>query len=141
VAEAYYRDRTAPVRVLIADDDETFCALVKRLLGSAVEVVGEAADGETAVRIASDLAPDVVIMDVEIPTEGGIVATRQIKAAKPETRVLMVTAHEEEAYLDSTGKAGADAFLPKRLIREELLSSIKTLAESVFVRSGSGRQA
>jgi DNA-binding NarL/FixJ family response regulator len=54
--------------------------------------------------------------------------------------VLIVTAHEEEAYLDSTGKAGADAFLPKRLVREELLSSIKGLAEPVVARPAPGRQ-
>ena len=138
--EAWEKERTAPVRVLIADDDDTFRALVRNLLGSAVELVGEAADGDTAVRIARDLAPDVVLLDIELPTEGGITTTRLIKAAHPETRVLLVTAHEEEAYLDSTGKTGADAFLPKRLIREQLLSAIKSLAEPFAVRAGFGQQ-
>lgn len=140
VPEVHDKERTAPVRVLIADDDETFRALVRNLLGSAVELVGEAGDAETAVRIARAHAPDVVLLDFEIPTEGGIAATRLIKATNPETRVLIVTAHEEEAYLDSTGKTGADAFLPKRLIRDELLSAIKSLAEPSVVRAGIGRQ-
>jgi DNA-binding NarL/FixJ family response regulator len=114
-----------PLRVLVADDDKTFCGVVRRTLGASVKVIAETAAGEDAVRLAVELRPDVVLMDIAIPGLDAIAATRQIKADLPAVRVVMLTVHDEEAYLSATGKAGADAFLPKRHVKSELLSTIR----------------
>ncbi len=116
-----------PLTVLIVDDDERFRELVKRLLGPGVRVVGEAARGDDAVLLATEVRPDVVLMDLEIPDLDGIAATRQIKAAVPRTKVILVTPHGEEAYLSSTGKTGADDLLAKRAVRSEVLPRIRAV--------------
>ncbi len=116
-----------PLTVLIVDDDERFRELVKRLLGPGVRVVGEAARGDDAVLLATEVRPDVVLMDLEIPGLDGIAATRQIKAAVPRTKVILMTPYGEEAYLSSTGKTGADALLAKRSVRTEVLSRIRAV--------------
>jgi DNA-binding NarL/FixJ family response regulator len=113
------------VMVLIADGDPAARERVKRILGPAVEVVGEADGGEAAVQLAAAHQPDVVLMDIALPGIGGIGATHRIKRARPETKVILLTVHDEEAYLSATGKSGADAFLPKRLIRTGLLSAVR----------------
>src|SRR5262249_1083335 len=114
-----------PLKLLMADDDAAFCAVARRLLGESVKVIAETATGDEAVRLAAELKPDVVLMDIGIPGLDAIGATRQIKAELPNAKVVMLTVHDEEAYLSATGKAGADAFLPKRLVRSELLSTIR----------------
>jgi two-component system response regulator DegU len=116
------------LRVLIADSDPSVRERVKRVLGRAVGIVGEADGGDAAVQLALDYQPDVVLMDITLPMNGGIDATHRIKQERPETKVILLTVHDEEAYLSATGKSGADAFLPKRLIRTDLLSTIRDLA-------------
>jgi CheY-like chemotaxis protein len=113
--------------LMIVDDDEGFRELVKRLLGPGVRVVGEVARGDDAVLLATELRPDVVLMDLDIPGLDGIAATRQIKAVVPQTKVILVIPHEEQAYLGSTGKTGADALLAKRRVRTEVLSRIRAV--------------
>jgi CheY-like chemotaxis protein len=115
-----------PVRVLIADDDEVFRALLRRLMGGTVSVVGEAASGTEAVRLACLLLPEVVLLDVDMPLF--VETTRQIKTARPEVKVILMTGHDEEAYLGGTGRSGADAFLPKKTVRSELLSAVRAAA-------------
>jgi CheY-like chemotaxis protein len=116
-----------PLTVLIVDDDERFRELVRRLLGPGVRVVGEVARGDDAVLLAAEVRPDVVLMDLEIPGLDAIAAIRQIKAAAPRTKVILVTPYEEQAYLSSTGKTGADALLAKRAVRTEVLSQIRAV--------------
>jgi DNA-binding NarL/FixJ family response regulator len=117
-----------PVRVLIVDDDEGFRGLVKRLLGEAVKVVGEAGNGAEALWLARELHPDVVLMDLSMPLLDGLETTRRIKAEQSEVKVILMTGHGEEAYLSATGKSGADAFLPKRKVRSEVLSMVRDAA-------------
>jgi DNA-binding NarL/FixJ family response regulator len=114
-----------PVTILIADGDPAVRERVKRLLGHAVGIVSECDGADAAVQLAIELQPDVVLMDIALPGNGGIEATHRIKQERPETRVILLTVHDEEAYLSATGKSGADAFLPKRLIRSHLLSTIR----------------
>ncbi len=85
-------------------------------------MVGEAGDGEEAVRLARDLRPDVVLMDIGMPGLDGLEATRRIKADRPEARVIILTVHGEEAYRRAAGESGADAFLPKKALIALLLS-------------------
>lgn len=113
--------------VAIVDDDEGFRGLLKSALGGGVEVLAEGATGEEAVRLTADLRPDAVLIDIDIPGLDAIEATRQIKVASPQTRVVLLTLHDEEAYLSSTGKSGADALLAKREARTEALSLIRSV--------------
>src|SRR5262245_60081321 len=111
--------------VLIVDDDDSFRELLKRALGGAVEVVGEGATGEEAVRLAAERRPDAVLLDIGIPGLDAIEVTRQVKVAAPQTKVVLLTLHDEEAYLSSTGKSGADALLAKRQARTEALALLR----------------
>ena len=106
-----------------------FRDLIKRLLGESVEVVGEAVSAEEAVQLAADTHPDVVLMDIAGSQSNAIAAIWRIKADRPETKVIVLTLHDEEAYLDSTGKSGADVLLPKKDVRAEILSLVRTVVD------------
>lgn len=116
--------RRAMIDVLLADGDERFREFVRRLLGGRVRVVGEARSGAEAIALARECRPHVVLMDVGLADPGAFSTTRQIKAETPRTKVVLLTAHDEEAYLDATGKTGADALLPKRRVRDEVLTVV-----------------
>ena len=104
-----------PLRVLIADDDDRFrealLGLLDRLEG--IEVAGVAADGEEAVRLYSDVAPDVVLMDVVMPRCDGIQATRRILAAQPSARIIALTSGRDRRALALCLAAGAHGCLTK----------------------------
>jgi DNA-binding NarL/FixJ family response regulator len=118
------------VRVLIADDDDLMRAGLRAVLSSdaGIEVVGEAADGASAVREAGQLAPDVVLMDVRMPGLDGIAATRELLALAPSVRVVILTTFEDDDYIFGGLRAGASGFLLKRTRPEELLEAIHTIA-------------
>jgi DNA-binding NarL/FixJ family response regulator len=121
---------TAPVRVLIVDDDDLMRAGLRGVLSSdaAIEVVGEAGDGRDAIYRARLLKPDVVLMDVRMPDLDGISATRELIAAAPEIRVVVLTTFEQDDYIFGALGAGASGFLLKRSKPEELLTAIHTVA-------------
>jgi two-component system NarL family response regulator len=104
-----------PVTVLIADDDEGFRRFVRTLLASEddIDVVAEASDGEQAISLASEHAPNVVLMDVRMPKLSGIDATRVLNEIHPSTRVLMFTVSDEESDLFEAIKSGAAGYLLK----------------------------
>jgi DNA-binding NarL/FixJ family response regulator len=119
-----------PVRVLLVDDDDLMRAGLKAVISSDTnsEVVGEAANGRIAVDQVRALAPDLVLMDVRMPDLDGIAATRELLAASPEVKVVILTTFEQDDYIFDAINAGASGFLLKRTRPEELLAAIQTVA-------------
>ena len=113
--------------ILTADDDQRFQAIVRRCLEENPDfsLVGQVADGEQAVRLARELQPDVVLMDISMPRLNGLEATRQIKARQPETKIIIVTLHDEEAYQKAAAENGADSFLCKKTLLKSLIPTIR----------------
>jgi DNA-binding NarL/FixJ family response regulator len=119
-----------PVRVLLVDDDDLMRAGLKAVLSSdaRVEVVGEAGSGRAAVEQVRALHPDLVLMDVRMPDLDGIAATREVTAASPDVKVVILTTFEQDDYIFGALNAGASGFLLKRSGPEELLAAIHTVA-------------
>ncbi len=118
-----------PVSILVADDHKIFReglrALIDRQKG--MRVVAEAEDGRRAVRLAEELAPDVVVMDVSMPQLNGFEATRQIVERVSGVRVLALSMHSEEHYVGEMLSAGASGYLLKDCAFEELADAIETV--------------
>jgi DNA-binding NarL/FixJ family response regulator len=114
------------VRVLIVDDHDLFRTGLRTLLEEqGVDVVGEAPDGEEAVELVKEEAPDVVLMDLEMPGKGGVEATRQIAAAAPLTRVVVLTISDQDSDVMDAVVAGACGYLLKDSTIQELLRGIQ----------------
>ncbi len=103
------------VRVLIVDDQEPFRSAARMVveMSDGFEVAGEAESGEEGVELASELDPDLVLMDVYLPGIDGLEATRQITAVDGAPRVLVMSTHESEEFAEAALAAGAIAFVPK----------------------------
>ena len=115
------------IKLLIADDHAVLRAGLITLLNAQpdMQVVAEAADGKETVANTRESAPDIVLMDITMPGMTGSEATREIKRQKPETRVLVLTMHEDENYLFQMLNAGADSYVPKKAADTELLAAIR----------------
>ena len=118
------------VRVLIVDDDHLMRAGLRAVLSSdeSVQVVGEAADGRAAAHRVRSLRPQVVLMDVRMPDVDGIRATREVLAAAPDVKVMILTTFEQDDYIFGALAAGASGFLLKRTSPEELIEAIRVVA-------------
>jgi RNA polymerase sigma factor (sigma-70 family) len=118
------------VRVLIVDDDDLMRAGLRGVLSSdqTIEVVGEEGDGRGAAYRTRMLKPDIVLMDVRMPDLDGISATREVLAAFPEVKVVILTTFEQDDYIFGALNAGASGFLLKRTAPEDLLAAIHTIA-------------
>jgi two-component system response regulator DesR len=118
------------VRVLIADDHALFAEALNAILtiDGRIQVVGRASDGETAVTLARELEPDIVLMDLSMPRGDGFDATRQIREASACTRVLVLTGSAAGADVARAREAGADGYLTKDQIAGELIEAILATA-------------
>lgn len=115
------------IRILLADDHTLFRQGVKTLLAaeSDMEVVGEAADGNSAVERASELKPDMVLMDIGMPGPSSFETARQIKRIRPETRVLFLTMYDDEDYLVESMEVGASGYVLKDSPAPQLVSAVR----------------
>ncbi|MFE2042826.1 response regulator [Streptomyces sp. NPDC059477] len=124
-------------RVLLVDDEELLRVAFTMILRAEpdLEPVGEAADGESALRLARQLRPDVVLMDVRMPGTDGIEATRRLLQESPRTRVLVLTTFDLDEYAFDALRAGASGFLLKNTRPEQLLAAIRDVAAGEAVVS------
>ena len=117
------------IRVLLADDHRMLREGLRRsLVDEGFDVVGEADNGEQAVRLAAELQPDVILMDVSMPEMDGVEATRLIRATDTEARVLMLTMHADKDVLADAIRAGASGYLVKDCSTEEVAEAIRMAA-------------
>jgi two-component system response regulator NreC len=117
-------------RLLLVDDHAVVRSGLRMLLeGEAdMEIVGEAGTGAEALQAVSELRPDVILMDIGLPDQSGIDATRTIRQTNPQTAVVALTIHEDEEYFFRMLEAGATGYVPKRAAPEELLTAIRAAA-------------
>ncbi len=117
------------ITVLLADDHRILREWVKSLLEKAqdIEVVGEASEGGEAVAKAQALSPDIVLMDITMPGMNGLEATRQIKALRPNTRVLILSMHESNQYISQFLRSGASGYVLKDTAASELVGAIRAV--------------
>jgi DNA-binding NarL/FixJ family response regulator len=139
--------RTATaVRVLVVDDHRTFAELLTGALGDAgMQPVGIAHSAAQSVAMAEQLQPDVVIMDIEMPRQDGLAATRRIREVSPHTVVAVVTAHRDPEWVVRAAQAGASAFVPKDGSLAEMIDVLHNMhagqmlvAPSAFGSAGRG---
>ena len=128
--------RTHKIRVMIADDHAILRAGLRMLVNAQadMEVVSEAPDGEKAVQTARETKPDVALLDLTMPRVGGMKALQQMARECGEVRVLVLTMHDDPAYLRSALAAGASGYLLKRAVDAELIAAIRAVHRGgVFV--------
>mgnify|MGYP000221108791 CR=1 FL=1 len=115
------------IKVLVVDDHAVVREGVRMVLETDpdLKVVGEAGSGEEAIERARELSPDVVVMDIGMPGLSGFEATRRIRAAQPEVKVLALTVHDSEAYLFQMLQAGAVGYVLKRAAAADLIQAVK----------------
>ncbi|MDP9245947.1 MAG: response regulator transcription factor [Chloroflexota bacterium] len=126
------------IRVLLVDDHELVRQGIAAMLAKAddLTIVGEARTGREAVEYARRELPDVILMDVRMPDMDGLEATKKIKEERPRTAVVMLTMHENPAYLREAVRAGAAGYLLKDVSREELIDAIRQVATGgAFIES------
>ncbi len=125
-----------PTGILIADDHQLFRDGLRLLLDGApdCQLLGEATTGEEAVRLAEQLAPDLILMDLQMPGINGIEATRQIKHRNPQIKVLMVTMFDDDSSVFSAMRAGANGYVLKGARHSEMMRAIEAVAhdEAIF---------
>ncbi len=118
------------IRVLIAEDYKTVRTGLKMIIDAETDmkVVGEAGDGREAIRLAQELLPDVLVMDISMPEVNGLVAAAKLKRIAPAIRILTLTRHTDKAYLQELLQAGVSGYVLKQSESEEMLRAIRAVA-------------
>ncbi|MBI3943428.1 MAG: response regulator transcription factor [Chloroflexi bacterium] len=125
-------------RILIADDHGVLRAGLRALLNAEadLEVVGEAADGNTALSLAQDLHPDVILLDISMPGLNGIEVIQNLMRVQRNTNVLILTVHEDEGLLQEAFRLGAKGYIVKRAVESELINAIRAVSRGdLYVHS------
>jgi len=127
---------------LIVDDHALFREGLKAIIlrETNLEVIGEAGSGQEALQLARDLRPDLILMDIALPDASGIDLTRDIKAALPDTRIMMVSMHLKLDYIVQAFKVGAAGYVAKESASDSLLQGIKGVLRGEFFLDGSVSQ-
>jgi DNA-binding NarL/FixJ family response regulator len=128
-----------PLTVVVVDDTPDYREVVRFLLRDLrdlVTIVGEAADGEEALTVALRERPDIVITDLLMPRLNGVELTRRIRQELPQTKIILMSTHTEDAYRLMASDSGADAFVNKRVIYDALLQAIRDLIRRISGGSG-----
>jgi DNA-binding NarL/FixJ family response regulator len=117
------------IRVLLVDDHAVMRDGIRALLSLAedIEIVAEAGEGKGATEKASELSPDVVVMDIAMPGMDGLEATRRIVKHNPHSKVLILSQHDDKEYVLSALRAGGSGYIPKRALGSELVSAIRSV--------------
>jgi NarL family two-component system response regulator LiaR len=126
---------TEKIRIIVADDHTVLREGTRKILEEEpdMEVVAEAWDGEEAVRLATELKPDIVLMDIAMPKLDGIEATKQIKHARPDVNVLILSAHDDDQFVFKLLQAGAAGYLLKTVHTQELVSGVRSVYQGESV--------
>ena len=123
-------------RILLADNDRILLQSLKELLErQGFQVVGEASDGENAIRLTSELHPTVAILDVTMPIVNGLGTAREVRRVSPETQIIALTAHEEDQYILEALKAGIRGYVLKSQSVSELVQAIREVARGMIYLS------
>jgi DNA-binding NarL/FixJ family response regulator len=123
------------ISILIADDEPAFRSGLRALLKSAagLELVGDAAAGDEAIRLAADLQPDIILMDINMPGLNGIEVTRRILTTSPHIGILMLTMFEDDDSLFAAMRAGARGYLLKGALKAEILRAIQAVSSGEVI--------
>jgi len=119
------------LRILLAEDHQTVREGVKLLVNAQpdMEVVGEAGDGEIAIKEAERLNPDIIVMDVSMPNVNGLKATKKLRRQNPDIKILTLTRHTDDGYLQQLLGAGANGYVLKQSAPTELINAIRSVAQ------------
>jgi two-component system response regulator DegU len=119
------------IKVLLADDHQLFREGLKRILNmeSDLEVIGECGDGIQVLEFCNHEKPDVVLLDINMPIENGVVATERLRDIFPDIKVIILSIHDDESYVFETLRKGATGYLLKDMEAESLINAIRTVAE------------
>ncbi|MGG3887097.1 response regulator [Brevibacillus panacihumi] len=122
--------RQQELRIVIVDDHQLFREGVKRILEmeSDFKVVGEGADGGDAFKLAEEYKPDVMLMDINMPNINGVSATENVISVSPQTRVIMLSIHDDEGYVYRTLRTGASGYLLKEMGTSDLVDAVRVVA-------------
>ncbi|MBI5947533.1 MAG: response regulator transcription factor [Chloroflexi bacterium] len=126
---------SAPIRVLIAEDHAVVREGTRQILAAdpGIEVVGEAEDGQQALELAGQLKPDVLVLDLRLPVVTGIEVARRIDSYAPDTRILVLSAYDDDDYVFAAMDAGAAGYLLKTAHGEEVVSAIHSISRGEVV--------